>query len=241
MSGHSKWSTIKRQKGAADAKKGKIWTKILREVTVAAKIGGVEPAGNPRLRKALDDARSNNISKDPIQRALDKASGKEQIADYEELTYEGYGPGGVAIIVSSLTDNRNRTYSEVRSAINKTGGNMSTPGSVAFGFQKKGQILLEKSENKNFTEDQLLEIGLETGLEDLVSEPEGFVITCAPEDLLALKDALTSKQVKIASAEISMIPDNPIELSKEHAEILAEIVEALEDLDDVQKVWTSEA
>lgn len=241
MSGHSKWSTIKRQKGVADAKRSKVWTKILREITVAAKISGVDPSGNPRLRKALDDAKASNISKDPILRALAKASGKEEMADYEELTYEGYGPAGVAVIVSCLTDNRNRTYSEVRAAFNKNGGSMSTPGSVAFGFQKKGLILLEKSENENLTEDLLLEYGLEAGLEDLVQEPEGFVITCSPESLLNLKEALLSHKIQMASNEIAMVADNPVDLSPENAQILSEIIEALEDLDDVQKVWTSEA
>ncbi len=241
MSGHSKWSTIKRQKGAADAKKSKVWTKILREITVAAKLGGIDPAGNPRLRKALDDARVNNLSKDPINRALAKAAGKEDSADYEELTYEGYGPAGVAVIVSCLTDNRNRTYAEVRAAFNKNGGNMGTPGSVAFGFQKKGQILLDKSENKNLTEDPILEWGLEAGLEELVDEPEGFVITCAPESLHGLQDALAAHKIQFASAEISMLADNPIELSPENSDILQHIVDALEDLDDVQKVFTSEA
>lgn len=241
MSGHSKWSTIKRQKGAADAKKSKVWTKILREITVAAKISGVDPVGNPRLRKALDDAKANNISKDPIQRALAKASGKEEMADYEELTYEGYGPAGVAVIVSCLTDNRNRTYSEVRAAFNKNGGNMSTPGSVAFGFRKKGLILLEKSENKHLTEDLLLEYGLEADLEDIVEEPEGFVVSCSPESLLNLKEVFATHQVQIASAEVAMLADNPVDLSPENSQILGEIMEALEDLDDVQKVWTSQA
>lgn len=241
MSGHSKWSTIKRQKGAADAKKSKVWTKILREITVVAKVSGIDPSGNPRLRKALDDARSNNISKDPIARALAKAAGKEETEDYEDLTYEGYGPAGVAVIVSCLTNNRNRTYAEVRSAFNKNGGNMGTPGSVAFGFQKKGQILIETSENKTLTEDLLLELGLEYGLEDLTQEPEGFAILCAPENLFTLKEALTTRKIQIASAEVAMLADNPIELSDEHSQILIKIVEALEDLDDVQKVWTSEA
>ncbi|MEI6806228.1 MAG: YebC/PmpR family DNA-binding transcriptional regulator [Myxococcaceae bacterium] len=241
MSGHSKWSTIKRQKGAADAKKSKVWTKILREITVAAKFGGTDPSGNPRLRKALDDARANNLSKDPIQRALAKASGKEEMAEYEELTYEGYGPAGVAVIVLSLTDNRNRTYSEVRAAFNKNGGNMGTPGSVAFGFQKKGQILLEKSENKNLTEDLILELGIDAGLDEVLEEPEGFVLTCAPESLLGLKEVLLAQKIQIASAEISMLADNPVELSTENSQILSEIIEALEDLDDVQKVWTNEA
>lgn len=240
MAGHNKWSKVKHKKGVADAKKSKVWTKIIREITVAAKLGGLDPSGNPRLRKALDDARINNLAKEPINRALAKAAGKEDSADYEELTYEGYGPAGVAIIASCLTDNRNRTYSEVRSAYNKNGGNLGTPGSVAFGFQKKGQILLDKSENSGLSEEQLLDWGLEAGLEDLSVESEGFVISCAPEALLTLKDVLIGRQLQIASAEIAMIADNPLELSDEHSAILEKIVEALEDLDDVQQVWTSQ-
>lgn len=241
MSGHNKWSKVKNIKGAADAKKSKVWTKIIREITVAAKLGGIDPAGNPRLRKALEDARVNNLSKDPIQRALAKAAGKEETTDYEELTYEGYGPAGVAVLVDCLSDNRNRTYSEVRAAFNKNGGSMSTPGSVAFGFQKKGQILIEKSENKNLTEDQILDYGLELGLEDLNEETEGFEITCSPESLLDLKEALLKHSIKVASAEIAMLSINPVELSLENTQILCKITDSLEDLDDVQKVWTSEA
>ena len=241
MSGHNRWSQIKHQKGAADAKKSKIWTKILREITMAAKLGGADPSGNPRLRKALEDGRLNNLSKEPINRALAKAAGKEESANYEELVYEGYGPAGVAVLVSCLTDNRNRTYAEVRAAFNKNGGNLSTPGSVAFGFQKKGQILLEKSDNLNLTEDLILDYGLDAGLEDLAEEPEGFVITCQSESLLDLKEVLSKHRIQVASAEIAMLPNNPVELSEEHSTILEKIKDSLEDLDDVQKVWTSEA
>ena len=241
MAGHNKWSKIKHKKGAADAKKSKVWTKIIREITVAAKMGGPDPAGNPRLRKALDEARSANLGKGPIQRVLAKSSSKEGSADYEELTYEGYGPGGVALLVACLTDNRNRTYSEVRAAINKNGGNLGTPGSVAFGFQKKGQILIDKAENKNLTEDQLLEWGLESGLEELEQDPEGFEITCSTEAFLDLKEALEKQKIQMTSAEVAMIADNPVELDDDKSETLEKITDALEDLDDVQKVWTSEA
>ncbi len=241
MAGHNKWSKVKHIKGAADAKKSKVWTKILREISVAARLGGVDPASNPRLRKALDDARSNNLSKEPVQRALAKASGKEDDSNYEELTYEGYGPAGVAILVSCLTDNRNRTYGEVRVAFNKNGGNLGTPGSVAFGFQKKGQILIDKSENKSLSEDQLLEWGLEAGLDELSEEPEGFSITCEPDAFLTLKGTLENHGLKFASADIAMLPTTPVETSEETSAILEKIVDCLEDLDDVQKVWTSEA
>ncbi|MES2503896.1 MAG: YebC/PmpR family DNA-binding transcriptional regulator [Myxococcota bacterium] len=239
MAGHNKWSKVKNIKGVADAKRSKVWTKIIREITVAARMGGIDPAGNPRLRKALEDARTNNLAKEPVQRAMAKASGKEDTGDYEELTYEGYGPAGVAILVSCLTDNRNRTYSEVRTAFNKNGGNLGTPGSVAFGFQKKGLILLAKVDNQNLNEDKILESGLEAGLEEFSDEEEGFSITCTPETLLDLRTALEAHQINIASADIAMVSDNPIELSMEHSETLSELIEALEDLDDVQKVWTS--
>ncbi|MBL4818864.1 MAG: YebC/PmpR family DNA-binding transcriptional regulator [Deltaproteobacteria bacterium] len=241
MAGHSKFKNIMHRKGAQDKKRSSLFSKLSKEITVAAKMGGPDPAGNPRLRKALDEARSANLGKEPIQRALAKSSSKEGSADYEELTYEGYGPGGVALLVACLTDNRNRTYSEVRAAINKNGGNLGTPGSVAFGFQKKGQILIDKAENKNLTEDQLLEWGLESGLEELEQDPEGFEITCSTEAFLDLKEALEKQKIQMTSAEVAMIADNPVELDDDKSETLEKITDALEDLDDVQKVWTSEA
>ncbi|MBH1989393.1 MAG: YebC/PmpR family DNA-binding transcriptional regulator [Myxococcaceae bacterium] len=241
MAGHNKWSKVKHKKGVADAKKSKVWTKIIREITVAAKLGGTDPSGNPRLRKALDDARINNLSKEPIQRALAKATGKEDAADYEELTYEGYGPGGVAILVSCLTDNRNRSYSEVRAAFHKNGGNLGTPGSVAFAFHKKGQILIDKQENPNLSDEMLLVWGLDAGLEEIQDESEGFVLFSAPELLIHLKDAIEHQGVFVASSEIEMMAESPVSLSEENSHALQKIVDLLEDLDDVQKVWTNEA
>ncbi len=242
MSGHNKWSKVKHRKGAVDAKRSKIWTKIIREITVAAKIGGDDPASNSRLRKALDDARSSNISKDTITRALAKASGNQEGGEYEELVYEGYGPAGVAIVVESLTDNRNRTYGEVRAAFNKNGGNLGTSGSVCFSFKKKGQISFAQSEkqNKDINEDQLLEIGLEYGIEDISHEEDMWFIQCDAETLLTLKDAFSKAGLMPASSEIAMIPDTVIEVSGDNAKLLFKLIDALEDLDDVQSVWSNE-
>ena len=242
MAGHNKWSKVKHKKGAADAKKSKVWTKIIREITVATKMGGEDPNGNPRLRKALDDARANNITKDTILRALERGAGKEGTADFEELTYEGYGPSGVAILVDCLTDNRNRTSGDVRSIFNKLGGNLGTTGSVRFGFKKKGQILFDKSDskNKNLNEDQLLEIGLDKGLTDVSDEAEGFVVSCEPESLLELKEVFEKAGFVPVSAEVEMIPDVYVPLTGENAKTMMRLTEALEDLDDVQNVWSNE-
>lgn len=236
MAGHNKWSKIKHKKGAADAKRSKVWTKIIREITIAAKMGSDDPGSNPRLRKAMDDARSVNMPKDNIMRAISKAAAADTAA-LEELTYEGYGPGGVAIIVECLTDNRNRTSSEVRAIIQKKGGNMGTPGSVMFGFQKKGQITVEKS--GGMTEDKLLDIGLMVGLEDVTEDDDGFLISCAPENYLSLKEELEKHNVPIASAEVGLVPDNQIKISGDGAQKLLQMIDMLEDNDDVQNVYTN--
>ncbi len=242
MSGHNKWSKVKHRKGAVDAKRSKIWTKIIREITVAAKIGGDDPASNSRLRKALDDARASNISKDTISRALAKGSGNQEGGDYEELVYEGYGPAGVAIVVESLTDNRNRTYGDVRAAFNKNGGNLGTSGSVCFSFKKKGQISFDQLENQNkdINEDRLLEIGIEHGIEEVSNEENMWFIQCDPETLLVLKDAFMGAGLIPASSEIAMVPDIVVEVSGDNAKSLFKLIDALEDLDDVQHVWSNE-
>jgi len=242
MAGHNKWSKVKHRKGAVDAKRSKIWTKIIREITVAAKLGGDDPSSNPRLRKALEDARSNNISKDTISRALAKASGNQEIDNYEELIYEGYGPSGVALLVECLTDNRNRTYGDVRSAFNKNGGNLGASGSVSFGFKKKGQMVLEKShpQNQKLNEDILLEIGLEHGLEDVANEDETLLVTCDFEKFFLLKEELDKNSFICASAEIVMVPDNTVPVNGENAKNLLKLIDILEELDDVQNVWSNE-
>jgi YebC/PmpR family DNA-binding regulatory protein len=236
MAGHNKWSKIKHKKGAADAKRSKVWTKIIREITISAKMGGEDPGCNPRLRKAIDDARGANMPKDNVTRAISKASTTDT-STLEELVYEGYGPGGVAIIVECLTDNRNRTGSDVRTIIQKKGGNLGTPGSVMFGFQKKGQIFVEKK--AGVSDEKLLEAGLEHGIEDVAEEDEGFLITCAPENYLPLKDALEAAKFEISDAEVTLVPDNQIKVSGDNAQKLIAMIENLEDNDDVQNVYTN--
>ncbi|MBU0517213.1 MAG: YebC/PmpR family DNA-binding transcriptional regulator [Proteobacteria bacterium] len=234
MSGHSKWSTIKRKKGAADAKRGKIFTKLIREITVAARTGGGDPDGNPRLRTAILTAKAENMPKDNIDRAIKKGTGDLEGAAYEETIYEGYGPGGVAIMIETLTDNRNRTVSDVRHAFTKNGGNLGETNCVAFMFDKKGVITLAKS---GMDEDQLIEAALEAGAEDVNTQGDDFEVTCAPEDFEAVRQALEEAGFPILVAELSMIPQTTVELQddKEAARVLR-LMESLEDLDDVQHV-----
>lgn len=240
MAGHNKWSKIKHKKGAADAKRSKVWTKIIREITIASRLGGEDPGSNPRLRKAIDDARAANMPKDNIMRAISKGSGGEG-DNLEEVVYEGYGPNGVAIIVECMTDNRNRTLSDVRTIIQKKGGNLGAPGSVLFGFNKKGQFNINRNANKEKipSEDALLEIGLEHGIEDILDEGDSFMVTCGPENFLKLKDAFLEKGLVIEECELTMIPDNYVHLGKESAAKLLAMVDGLEDLDDVQNVYTN--
>lgn len=240
MAGHNKWSKIKHKKGAADAKRSKVWTKIIREITISSRMGGEDPGSNPRLRKAIDDARSANMPKDNILRAISKGQGGES-DNLEELTYEGYAPGGVALIVECMTDNRNRTLSDVRTVIQKRGGNLGATGSVLFGFRKKGQFSLEKAAHttKMLSEDALLEVGLEFGLEDISDEGESFVVSSAPENYLRLKEAFESAGFIIANSELTMIPDTYVPVSGDAANKLVAMIEALEDLDDVQNVYTN--
>ena len=238
MAGHNKWSKIKHKKGAADAKRGKIWTKIIREITLAAGLGGPDSGSNPRLRKAIDDARSSNMPKDNILRAISKGTGGEA-NNVEELTYEGYGAGGVAIVVECMTDNRNRTLSEVRTIIQKRGGNLGTPGSVLFGFHKKGQLYFSLEKNPQCSEDRLLEIGLEHGVEDVVKDEDGFLITCAPESYLNLKEACVGAGLDPDSSELTMVPSNLVKVSGEAAKNLLVMIEQLEDQDDVQNVYSN--
>lgn len=240
MAGHNKWSKIKHKKGAADAKRSKVWTKIIREITISSRLGGEDPNSNPRLRKAIDDARSANMPKDNILRAISKGSGTEG-ENLEELTYEGYGPNGVALIVECMTDNRNRTLSDVRTVIQKRGGNLGASGSVLFGFNKKGQFYFEKEANakKITSEDSLLEIGLEHGIEDIKDDGDSYIVTCAPENYQALKDAFDKHDLVIATSELTMIPDTYVTLSGESADKMVAMIEALEDLDDVQNVYTN--
>lgn len=235
MAGHSKWKNIQHRKGAQDARRGKIFTKIAKEITVAAKLGGGDPETNARLRMILLKARAANMPKDNIDRAVKKGTGEGGSDDYVEKTYEGYGPGGVAILVECLTDNINRTVGEVRHAFTRAGGNLGTDGSVAYMFKKKGVLVFEKTQIKE--QDKLFELAIENGAEDVKEEDDHIEITCEPGDFSSLKDALDVLGAEPAVAELSMIPDttNPVEEGK--AESLQKLIDNLEDNDDVQNVY----
>jgi YebC/PmpR family DNA-binding regulatory protein len=236
MAGHSKWKQIKHYKAAADAKRGALFTKLIREITMAAKIGGGDPDGNPRLRLAIDTARSNSMPKENIERAIKKGTGELEGVDYQEVTYEGYGPGGVALLIDAVTDNPTRTVAEVRAKMSRLGGNLGTPNSVAWMFEKKGQISVDAS---TIDEDSLMERALEAGAEDVQREDERFVVSTAPADFHAVQTALKAQQVQIAEAELAMVPKNTVQVAGKDAEALFKLLEALEELDDVQKVWAN--
>jgi YebC/PmpR family DNA-binding regulatory protein len=235
MAGHSKWANIKHRKARQDAKRGKVFTKVIRELTVAAK-GGPNPADNPRLRAAVDKALSENMKRDTIDKAIARGAGTAEGDNYEEITYEGYGVGGVAFIVECMTDNRNRTVGEVRHAFTKRGGNLGTDGSVAYLFSRKGQISFEPGIN----EDKLMEAAMEAGADDVVTNDDGsFDVMTSVEDYLNVKDALVAAGFTPANADIAMIPSITVPLDKEGAEKILGLVDMLEDLDDVQNVYTN--
>ena len=236
MSGHSKWSTIKHKKGATDAKRGKIFTKIIKEITVAARMGGGDPETNPRLRSALINARSENMPKDTFERAIKKGTGDLDGVNYEEILYEGYGPGGVAVLVECLTDNRNRTIAEVRQVFNKAGGNVGTDGCVAWMFDKKGLIIVNKEDSD---EETLMELALDAGAEDIKEEAESFEIICDPAEFEAVKEAIDAAQIKYEMAEITMIPQNMTKVEGKEAEQMINFMEALDDCDDIQKFYSN--
>ncbi len=235
MSGHNKWSTIKHKKGAADAKRGKIFTKIIKEISVAAKLGGGDPAANPRLRTAIDKAKSENMPKDNIERAIKKGTGEMEGVNYEEITYEGYGPGGVAVLVEVMTDNRNRTVSEVRSIFTKCNGNMGETGCVSWIFDKKGLITYPKSVNF----DKLFEAAIEAGAEDVVDLEEQIEVTTDPSSFIEVRDALNGAGFTFDNAEVTMIPQTQIKLEGKQAESMIKMIERLEDNDDVQNVYAN--
>ena len=235
MSGHSKWANIKHRKGKADAARGAATTKISREITTAVRLGGADPAGNMRLKLALQKARANNIPKDNIQRAIQKGQGATDGANYEEITYEGYGIAGVALLVETMTDNRNRTAAEMRHLFSKYGGNLGESGCVSWMFKKKGIVLVDKGNAMD--EEQLLGVVLEAGAEDMSTEGDQYEITCAPEDFEALLEAMEKAGVKWESAEISMVPETTILLDGQDAVRLMKLVDALEEQDDVQSVY----
>ena len=234
MSGHSKWSTIKRKKGANDAKRGKIFTKLIKEITIAARMGGGDPEGNPRLRSAVTAAKGENMPKENIDRAIKKGTGDLDGAVYEEILYEGYGPGGVAILVETMTDNKNRTVADIRHFFAKSGGNLGESGCVGYMFDKKGTISVDK---EGVNEEQLMDIALEAGAEDVVEEEDSFQIVTAPESFNDVVERLEKGSVKFNEATLSMVPKNSIDVTEEKmARSLLRLLENLEDHDDVQKV-----
>ncbi len=237
MSGHSKWSTIKRKKGAVDAKRGKIFTRLIKEITVAARMGGGEPDGNPRLRSAISTAKSENMPKDNIARAIKKGTGEIAGEVYEEILYEGYGPGGVAVLVECMTDNRNRTVADIRHYFAKSNGNLGESGCVAWMFEKKGLFIIDK---EKISEDELMDLALEAGADDVVEEDAEFQVTTAPEDFDAVRDALEEGGLSFVDASVSMIPKNTVDVTDEKpAKALLRLLESLEDHDDVQHVHSN--
>ncbi|MCI5159001.1 MAG: YebC/PmpR family DNA-binding transcriptional regulator [Candidatus Electrothrix sp. AUS1_2] len=234
MSGHSKWSTIKRKKGAIDAKRGKIFTKLIKEITVAAKMGGGDPDGNPRLRSAINAAKTENMPKDNIDRAIKKGTGDLDGAIYEEILYEGYGPAGVAVLVETMTDNKNRTVADIRHYFAKSNGNLGESGCVAWMFDQRGVIVVDA---EGVDEEELMELAIEAGAEDVVEEDDSFRILTAPEDFNDVVDALEKAKVKMEEASITMVPQNTVEVTEEKpAKNLLTLLDNLEDHDDVQKV-----
>ncbi|TAK09625.1 MAG: YebC/PmpR family DNA-binding transcriptional regulator [Candidatus Manganitrophaceae bacterium] len=237
MSGHSKWATTKHKKAAADSKRGKIFTKIIREITVAAKIGGGDPEGNPRLRTAILKAKENNMPADNIKKAVQKGTGELPGVSYEEMTYEGYGPGGVAIIIQIMSDNKNRTVSEIRHLLSKSGGNMGESGSVSWMFQKKGYLSIEK---QKADEEKLMSVALDAGAEDIRSDdPTLFEVITAPADFEKVKKAMTDAGLTPSFSEVTFLPQTYIRLEGKEAEQMLRLMEALEDHDDVQNVYAN--
>jgi YebC/PmpR family DNA-binding regulatory protein len=236
MSGHSKWATIKHKKGALDAKRGKIFTRLIKEIMVAAKAGGGDPDGNPRLRSAILAAKSENMPNDNIARAIKRGTGEIEGASYEDITFEGYGPGGVAIIIDVLTDNRNRAVSEIRHAFSKNGGNLGETGSVGYMFSKKGVIIVAKP---SASEDKLTEIVLEAGADDLNDDGGYWEILTSPKDFEAVRDALKGAGIETESAEVTMVPSTYQKLEGTQASAMMRLLETLEDLDDTQNVYSN--
>ena len=235
MAGHSKWANIRHRKAAQDAKRGKMFTKVATEITVAAKLGGGDPDANPRLRQAMVKARSLSMPKDNIDRAIKKGTGENDGAEYSEKIYEGYGNGGVAVIVECLTDNINRTVSEVRHAFSRHGGNLGTDGSVAWQFQQKGVIVYDKTKVADY--EKLMELAIENGAEDVKEDGDVYEIHSSVEEFLSLKDALDTLGVEPEAAELSRLPENTMAVEGKQAESVQKLIDALEDNDDVQNVF----
>jgi len=233
MSGHSKWSTIKHKKGAADAKRGKLWTKLLKEITVAARMGGGDPDSSPRLRLAVDQAKAANMPKDTYERAIKKGTGELEGVSYEEILYEAYGPGGVAFLIEALTDNKNRTTPEVRSYFAKFGCELGAQGSVGYLFSKKGQVVVEGS----VSEEKIMEVALEAGADDAVADDGAWVITTAPESYMAVKEAVEKAKLPIIESKVVMAPSTETQVPEEKLKGFLKLIDMLEDNDDIQNVW----
>ncbi|MDA9762122.1 YebC/PmpR family DNA-binding transcriptional regulator [Desulfobacterales bacterium] len=237
MSGHSKWSSIKHKKGAADAKRGKIFTKLIKEITVAARMGGSgDPDANPRLRTAILAAKAENMPKDNIERGIKKGTGELEGVDYEENTYEGYGPGGAAVFLESLSDNKNRAVADIRHIFSKCGGNLGENGCVAWMFDKKGYVVVERSA---IDEDSLMEIALDAGAEDVREDGSNFEVISAPEDFEAVKTAIDEKEIPYLDAEVTMLPQTVTSLQGKEADQMIRLMDMLDDCEDVQKVYTN--
>jgi YebC/PmpR family DNA-binding regulatory protein len=236
MSGHSKWSTIKRKKGAVDAKRGRIFTKLIKEITIAAREGGGDPGGNPRLRTAILAGKAQNMPADNIDRAIKKGTGELEGVNYEELNYEGYGPGGVAILIETLTDNKNRTTSDVRHMLAKYGGNLGENGCVAWMFDKKGVLTYEPG---TVDSDKLMEAALEAGAEDIKEYDESVEVITDPTEFHTVRDALIAAGLEPVESEISKIPQTMVPLEGKQAASMLKLMEGIEDLDDVQNVWAN--
>jgi YebC/PmpR family DNA-binding regulatory protein len=233
MSGHSKWSTIKHKKAVKDARRGKLFSKLIKEITVAARMGGGDLNANPRLRAAVNTARASSLPSDNIDRAIKKGTGELEGANYDEVTYEGYGPGGAAIIATALTDNRNRTVAELRHLFDKHGGNMGAAGCVAWMFQKRGLIEVEAD---GVDEERLMEVALEAGAEDVNEQESGFEVLTAPENFEAVKEALDAAKIGTLSAEVTLVPQNTVNLTGREAQQTLKLLDVLDDHDDVQSV-----
>ncbi len=236
MAGHNKWSKIKRKKGVNDAKRGALFTKLIREITVAAKEGGGSVEFNARLRLAVDTAKQNSMPQENIDRAIKKGTGELEGVNYEETTYEGYGPGGVALFLECLTDNTNRTVADVRHALTKCDGSLGTDGSVAWQFDRKGQITIDASK---YGEEAVFEAAIEAGAEDVTGDADEFVVTTEQSDFTAVQDGLREAGIEVASAELTRIPQNEVAVTGKDAEKLLKLMDLLDDLDDVQKVHSN--
>jgi len=236
MSGHSKWHTIKHKKGAADAKRGRVFTRIIKELTVAARAGGGDPDMNPRLRTIVAEAKQANMPAENIKRAIRRGTGEEPGVQYEEITYEGYGPGGVALIIEAMTDNKNRTVGEIRHMLTKYGGDLGQSNSVAWMFEKKGYIVIEKA---RATEDTLLSAALDAGADDLRDDGDNWEVVSAPDTFPAVKEAVEKLGIQAESAQVAMLPKNYVSLEGRAAQSMLKLLDLLEDHDDVQHVWSN--